>query len=150
MQTWFQDGWHSWRFGVPGSTTAQPEEGGAGVRGWIPQSPNPLQPLPPIGRGIAALAEGPQARLERAKPGIEAMDALGTIKYRTAVRPKTIPKSVDRENSTVNIRYGHTRYRHSLVIGTKTRVYQLSPAKTSSLRALAHLVTGTKKTIFCL
>ena len=44
---------------------------------------------------------------------------------------------------TVNTRYRHTRYRHSLVTGTKTRVYQLSPAKTSSLQALAHLVTCT-------
>ena len=51
---------------------------------------------------------------------------------------------------TVNTRYRHTRYRHNLVIGTKTRVYQLPPAKTSSLQALAHLVTGTKKTVLCL
>ena len=42
----------------------------------------------------------------------------------------------------------NTRYRHNLVIGTKTRVYQLSPAKTSSLRALAHLDTGTQKNHF--
>ena len=57
---------------------------------------------------------------------------------------------------TVNTGYRHTRYRHSLVIGTKTRVYQLSPAKTYSLQAqkkphrTAHLVTGTEKTILCL
>ena len=58
--------------------------------------------------------------------------------------------SIDWNCGTVNTRYRHTRYRHSLVIGTKTRVYQLSPAKTSSIPALAHLVTGTQKTILCL
>ena len=50
--------------------------------------------------------------------------------------------------NTVNTRYRHTRYMHSLVIGTKTRVYQLSPAKTSSLWALAHHVTGTQTNHF--
>ena len=54
------------------------------------------------------------------------------------------------ETSTVNTRYRHTRYKHNRVIGTKFRVYQLSPVKTSSLWALAHLVTGTQKTILCL